>query len=59
MICFSSSGISSSGSSTVSISPFLLRVNVVTRSRNGEMLTVLEPLEEMPDELKQIIEDKA
>jgi succinate dehydrogenase / fumarate reductase flavoprotein subunit len=35
------------------------RVNVVTRSRNGEMLTVLEPLEEMPDELKQIIEDKA
>jgi succinate dehydrogenase / fumarate reductase flavoprotein subunit len=35
------------------------RLNVVTRSRNGEMLTVLEPLEEMPDELKQIIEDKA
>jgi succinate dehydrogenase / fumarate reductase flavoprotein subunit len=35
------------------------RVNVVTRLADGEMVTMLEALEEMPDELKQIIEDKA
>jgi succinate dehydrogenase / fumarate reductase flavoprotein subunit len=35
------------------------RVNVVTRKRDGDTVCVLEPLEEMPDELKQIIEDKA
>jgi succinate dehydrogenase / fumarate reductase flavoprotein subunit len=34
-------------------------VNVVTRKREGETLCVLEPLPEMPEELKQIIEGKA
>jgi succinate dehydrogenase / fumarate reductase flavoprotein subunit len=38
--------------------PALAKVNVVTRRVNGEMTTALEPLPEMPDELKQIIEDK-
>jgi succinate dehydrogenase / fumarate reductase flavoprotein subunit len=35
------------------------KVNVVTRRVKGEITTVLEPLPEMPDELKRIIEDKA
>jgi succinate dehydrogenase / fumarate reductase flavoprotein subunit len=38
--------------------PALGKVNVVTRRVNGEITTVLEPLPEMPDELKRIIEDK-
>jgi succinate dehydrogenase / fumarate reductase flavoprotein subunit len=37
----------------------LAHVNVVTRRSNEEITCVLEPLAEMPDELKQIIEDKA
>jgi succinate dehydrogenase / fumarate reductase, flavoprotein subunit len=37
----------------------LSRVNVVTRLSNGDMTCVLEPLPEMPDELKQIVEDKS
>jgi succinate dehydrogenase / fumarate reductase flavoprotein subunit len=35
------------------------RVNVVTRITHGETTTALEPLPEMPEELKQIVEDKA
>jgi succinate dehydrogenase / fumarate reductase flavoprotein subunit len=35
------------------------QVNVVTRRHNGEMTVVQEPLAEMPDELKQICEEKA
>jgi succinate dehydrogenase / fumarate reductase flavoprotein subunit len=41
-----------------STDPALGKVNVVTRRVNGEMTSVLEPLPEMPDELKQIVEDK-
>jgi succinate dehydrogenase / fumarate reductase flavoprotein subunit len=37
----------------------LARVNVVTRRSNGEITSMLEPLAEMPDELKQIVEDKS
>jgi len=35
------------------------RVNVVTRRSNGQITCALEPLAEMPDELKQIVEDKS
>src|ERR671930_336532 len=41
-----------------STDPALGKVNVVTRRVNGEMTSVLEPLAEMPDELKQIVENK-
>jgi succinate dehydrogenase / fumarate reductase, flavoprotein subunit len=37
----------------------LAHVNVVTRRSNGDLTCVLEPLAEMPDELKQIVEDKS
>jgi succinate dehydrogenase / fumarate reductase flavoprotein subunit len=37
----------------------LAHVNVVTRRSNGEISCVLEPLAEMPDDLKQIVEDKS
>jgi succinate dehydrogenase / fumarate reductase flavoprotein subunit len=36
----------------------LAHVNVVTRRSNGEITCVLEPLADMPDELKQIVENK-
>jgi succinate dehydrogenase / fumarate reductase flavoprotein subunit len=39
--------------------PALARMNVVTRRSNGEITSTLEPLAEMPDELKQIVEDKS
>jgi succinate dehydrogenase / fumarate reductase flavoprotein subunit len=39
--------------------PALGKVNVVTRRVNGEITSVLEPLPEMPDELKRIVEDKS
>ena len=38
--------------------PALARVNIVTRRSNGEITTALEPQAEMPDALKQIVEDK-
>jgi succinate dehydrogenase / fumarate reductase, flavoprotein subunit len=34
------------------------QVNIVTRRIKGQMTSVMEPLAEMPDELKQIVEDK-
>jgi succinate dehydrogenase / fumarate reductase flavoprotein subunit len=37
--------------------PALAHMNVVTRRSNGEITSILEPLAEMPDELKQIVED--
>ncbi|HTD77827.1 MAG TPA: FAD-binding protein, partial [Chloroflexota bacterium] len=37
----------------------LARVNVVTRRSNGEITSAFEPLADMPEELKQIIEDKS
>jgi len=37
----------------------LAHVNVVTRRSNGEISCVFEPLAEMPDDLKQIVEDKS
>jgi succinate dehydrogenase / fumarate reductase flavoprotein subunit len=36
------------------------KLNVVTRrTRSGEMSVTLEPLPEMPDDLKQILEEKS
>jgi succinate dehydrogenase / fumarate reductase flavoprotein subunit len=35
------------------------QVNVVTRRTGADMTCVLEPLPEMPEELKQIVEDKS
>ena len=35
------------------------KVNVVPRRVNGEMVVVQEPLPEIPDELKRILEEKA
>jgi succinate dehydrogenase / fumarate reductase flavoprotein subunit len=37
--------------------PALAHMNVVTRRSNGEITSTLEPLAEMPDELKYIVED--
>jgi hypothetical protein len=34
-------------------------MNIVTRRSNGEITTSLEPQAEMPDALKQIVEDKS
>ena len=36
----------------------LARVNVVTRRSNGEITCTFEPLADLPEELKQIVEDK-
>jgi succinate dehydrogenase / fumarate reductase flavoprotein subunit len=37
----------------------LAHVNVVTRRSNGEITCLLEPLADMPEDLKQIVEDKS
>lgn len=42
-----------------SVDAALSRVNMVTRRRNGELSVVQEPLPEMPDELKRIVEEKS
>jgi hypothetical protein len=34
------------------------KVNIITRMRNGEMTQTQEPLPEMPDELKALLEEK-
>ncbi len=39
--------------------PHLARMNVVTRRARGELSVTLEPLPEMPDDLKRICEEKS
>jgi succinate dehydrogenase / fumarate reductase flavoprotein subunit len=41
------------------VDPALGRVNVVTRRKDDGLICQLEPLAEMPDELRIIVEDKA
>jgi succinate dehydrogenase / fumarate reductase flavoprotein subunit len=38
--------------------PKFAKVNVILRKKNGEMVLAQEPLPEMPDELKALLEEK-